>query len=99
MSPKKRHKSRSKKFCQKCKTHGGTHQTNNTTDCHHWDKDGKPLGQFGAKLFDKHKPYKKNGGKKELAYLIAMLKAIQKGQKKLHKVRNARRALTNWIVF
>ena len=51
------------------------------TECRHWDKDGKPLGQFGAKPSEKHKPHKKNGGNKGLAYMMAMLKAIQKGQK------------------
>jgi hypothetical protein len=78
-------KAQAEKFCQKCRTHGGAHQTYNTTDCRRWDKDGKPLGQFGAKQSDKHKPYKKNGGKKGLVYMTAMLEAIQKGQKKAAK--------------
>jgi hypothetical protein len=44
-----------------------------------------PLRQFGAKPSNKHKPCKKNGGKKGLAYMTAMLEAIQKGQKKAAK--------------
>jgi hypothetical protein len=78
-------KARVKKFCLKCKTYGGAHQTHNTTECRRWDKDGKPLGQFGSKPSKKHKPYKKNGGKKGLAYMTSMLEAIQKGQKKAAK--------------
>ncbi len=35
---------RIKKFCQRCKTHGGPHQIHNTSNCHHSDKDGKALG-------------------------------------------------------
>ena len=31
----------SEKFCQRCKTHGGPHQTHNTNDCRKYDKDGK----------------------------------------------------------
>jgi hypothetical protein len=74
-------KARTDKFCQQCKTHGEAYQTHNTSDCKGWDKDGK--GQFGSKPSEKHKPYKKNGGEKGLAYMTSMLKAIQKGQKKL----------------
>ena len=55
------------------------------TDCCHWDKDGKPFGQFGARPSEKHKPHKKIEVKKGLAYMTAMLKAIQKGQKKAAK--------------
>ena len=52
------------------------------TECHRWDEDGKPLGQYGSKPSEKHKPYKKNWGKKGLAYMTSMLETIQKGQKK-----------------
>jgi hypothetical protein len=69
----------------KCKTYDVAHQTHNTNECCRWDKDGKPLRQFGSKLSEKHNPYKKNGGKKGLAYMTSMLKAIQKGQKKAAK--------------
>jgi len=78
-------KARTEKFCQRCKTHGGSHQTHNTNDCRRWDKDGKPLGQYGSKLSEKNKPYKKHGGEKGLAYMTSMLEAIQKGQKKAAK--------------
>jgi hypothetical protein len=87
-------KARTEKFCQRCKTHGGAHQTHNMTDCCHWDKDGKPLGQFGARPSKKHKPYKKIGGEKGLAYMTAMLEAIQKRPKKATKVRSTRSAIT-----
>jgi hypothetical protein len=75
-------KARTEKFCQRCKTHGGSHLTHNTNDCRRYDKDGKPLGQYGSKPSEKHKPYKKHGGDKGLAYMTSMLEAIQKGQKK-----------------
>ena len=78
-------KARTEKFCQRCKTHGGSHLTHNTSDCRRYDKDGKPLGQHGSKPSEKHKPYKKNGGEKGLAYMTSMLEAIQKGQKKAAK--------------
>ena len=78
-------KERTEKFCQRCKTHGGSHLTHNTNDCRRYDKDGKPLGQYGSKPSEKHKPYKKHGGDKGLAYMTSMLEAIQKGQKKSAK--------------
>jgi hypothetical protein len=78
-------KARTEKFCQRCKTHGGSHLTHNTNDCRRYDKDGKPLGQYGSKPSEKHKPYKKHGGDKGLAYMTSMLEAIQKGQKKSAK--------------
>ena len=78
-------KAKVEKFCQKCKTYGGSHQTHNTNDCRRWDKDGKPLGQYGSKPSEKNKPYKKHGGEKGLAYMTSMLEAIQKGQKKSAK--------------
>jgi hypothetical protein len=42
----------SKKFCQRCKTHGGPHQMHNTNDCRKYDKDGKPLGATPGKPSD-----------------------------------------------
>ena len=78
-------KARTDKFCQLCKTHGGAHQTHNMSKCWQYDKDGKPLSATRGKLFDKHKPYKKQGGEKGLAYLTAMLEVIQKCQKKAAK--------------
>ena len=79
------------KFCQRCKTHGGAHQPHNKTECRRWDKDGKPLGQFEAKQSEKHKPYKKNGGEKGLAYMTAKLEAIQKSQKRAAKSKKRKR--------
>jgi hypothetical protein len=61
-------KARTEKFCQRCKTLGGSYQTNNTSECRRYDKDGKPTGQFGSKPSEKHKPFKK-GGEKGLAYM------------------------------
>jgi hypothetical protein len=77
-------KARTEKFCQRCKTHGGSYQTHNTNECRRYDKDGKPTGQFGSKPSEKHKPFKK-GGEKGLAYMTSMLEAIAKGQKKAAK--------------
>ncbi len=56
-------------------------QTHNTSECCRYDKDGMPLGATGGK----HMLYKKHGGEKGLAYMTAMLEAIQKGQKKAAK--------------
>ncbi len=76
---------RAEKFCRLCKTHGGPHQTHNTRNCRHYDKEGKPLGNPAGKSFSAKKPHKQFGGEKGLAYMTAMLKAIQKGQKKAAK--------------
>ena len=77
-------KAKTEKFCQRCKTHGGSYNTHNTNECRRYDKDGKPTGQFGSKSSEKHKPFKK-GGEKGLAYMTSMLEAIAKGQKKAAK--------------
>ena len=63
--PKKVH---SEKFCQRCKTHGGPHQTHKTNDCCKYDKDGKPLAKAPGKPSDLAKPHKKFGGDKQMAY-------------------------------
>jgi hypothetical protein len=79
-------KARAERFCQRCKTHGGPHQTHNTSDCHRHDtKEGKPLSANAGKPSDGKKPYKKFGGDKSVAYMTAMIEAIQKGQKKAGK--------------
>jgi hypothetical protein len=78
-------KARTEKFCQRCKTHGGPHQTHNTSNCRCYDKEGKPLSTSAGKPSDRKKPYKKFGGDKSVAYMTAMLEAIQKGQKKAGK--------------
>jgi hypothetical protein len=77
-------KAKTEKFCQRCKTHGGSYTSHNTSECRRYDKDGKPTGQFGSKSSEKHKPFKK-GGEKGLAYMTSMLEAIAKGQKKAAK--------------
>jgi hypothetical protein len=78
-------KARAEKFCQRCKTHGSPHQTHNTSDYRHYDKEGKPFSTSAGKPSDGKKPYKKFGGDKSVAYMTAMLEAIQKGQKKAGK--------------
>ncbi len=77
-------KAKTEKYCQRCKTHGGAHQTHNTNECRHCDRDGKPTGHFGSKTSEKHKPFKK-GDEKGLAYMTSMLEAIAKGQKRAAK--------------
>ena len=84
-SPRVPKKARAEKFCQLCKTHGGPHQMHNTRDCRHYDTEGKPLGNPAGKSFGAKKPHKQFGGEKGLAYMTAMLEAIQKGQKKAAK--------------
>ncbi len=54
----------------------------NTRECHHYNKEGKPLGNSVGKSSGARKPHKQFGGKKGLAYMTAMLEAIQKGQKR-----------------
>jgi hypothetical protein len=78
-------KVRSEKFCQRCNTHGGPHQTHNTNDCRKYDKDGKPLGATPGKPSNSKKPHKKFGGDKQMAYMTAMFESIQKGLKKQKK--------------
>ncbi len=78
-------KARTEKFCQLCKTHGGPHQMHNTRDCRHYDKEGKPLGAATGKPSGSKKPYKQFGGENGIAYMMAMLEVIQKGQKKAGK--------------
>ncbi len=80
-------------FCQLFKTHAGVHQTHNTSECRRYDKKGKPLGASRGKPSTAHKPYKKHGGEKGLAYMTAMFEAFQKGQKKAAKGRSARSAI------
>eukprot|EP00804_Cyclotella_cryptica_P004949 CCRYP_014090-RA/>CCRYP_014090-RA protein AED:0.38 eAED:0.38 QI:0/-1/0/1/-1/1/1/0/106 len=46
------------KHCALCKKHGGTHAMHNTSDCHKYEKDGKPKkgfrkGQYGSTALDK----------------------------------------------
>jgi hypothetical protein len=84
-----------KKFCQMYQTHGGAHQTHNTSECCHYNKNGKPLSATGGKPTNKYKPYKKNGGEKGLAYMTAMLEAIQRGQKKAAKCKKHKKRLYN----
>jgi len=56
-------KARTEKFCQRCKTHGGPHQTHNTNECRRYDKDGKPTSASAGKPSGSgRKPYKKFGG-------------------------------------
>jgi len=59
--------------------------THNTSDCRKYDKDGKPLGAAPGKPSDAGKPHKKFGGDKQLVYMTAMFKSIQKGLKKQKK--------------
>jgi hypothetical protein len=77
-------KAKTEKYCQRCKTHGGAHQTHNTNECRRYDKDGKPTRHFGSKTSEKHKPFKK-GGEKGLAYMTSMFEAIAKGKKRAAK--------------
>ncbi len=84
-SPRVPKKARAEKFCQLCKTHGGPHQTHSMCECWRYDKVGKPLGNPTGKSLDAKKPHKQFGGEKGLAYMTAMLEAIQKSQKKAAK--------------
>ena len=86
---------RAEKFCQLCKTHGGPHQTHNTRDCRRYDKEGKPLGDPAGKSFGAKKPHKQFGGEKGIAYMTAMLEAIQKGQKRAAKSKKRKKRAYN----
>ena len=50
-------KAKTEKFCQRCKTHGGAHNTHNTNECRRYERNGNPTGQFGSKSSEKHKPF------------------------------------------
>jgi hypothetical protein len=76
--PKKIH---SEKFCPHCKAHGGPYQTHNTSDCHCYDKDGKPFGTATGKPSDVNKPYTEFGGIKQMAFTQTMFEAYEKRQK------------------
>jgi hypothetical protein len=54
----------SKKFCNNCKAHGSPYLTHNTSDCHCYDKDSKPLDSAAGKSTNAKKPFKKFGGHK-----------------------------------
>jgi hypothetical protein len=54
-------KTKTEKFCQRCKTHGGSYSSHNTRECRCYDKDKKPTGKFGSKSSEKNKPIKKGG--------------------------------------
>jgi hypothetical protein len=90
-SPRVPKKALAEKFCKLCKTHGGPHQTHNTCDCRRYDKEGKPLRNPAGKSFGTKKPHNQFGGEKGLAYLTAMLEAIQKGQKKAAKLKKRKK--------
>ncbi len=81
----------SEKFCQRCKTRGGPNQTHNTSKCRRYDKDGKPLGAASGRPSDAKKPYKKFGGNKQMAYMMAMLESLQKGLMKYKKSNKKRK--------
>ncbi len=69
------------RFCYYCKAHGGPCQMFNTSDCHCYDKDGKPLGAATGKPFNSKKPYKKLGGNKQMAFMQTMFEAYAKAKK------------------
>jgi hypothetical protein len=68
----------------------------NTTDCHRNDKEGKPLSASAGKPSVRKKPYKKFGGDKSVAYMTAILEAIQKGQKKAGKSKKIKDDVSWW---
>jgi hypothetical protein len=77
-------KAHTEKFCQ-------SHKIHHTSNCHHYDKESKPLGTSIGKPSDGKKPYKKFGGNKSIAYMTVMLEAIQKGQKRAGKSKKCKK--------
>jgi hypothetical protein len=71
----------SAKFCQHCKAHDSPYQTNNTRDCHCYNKDGKLLGVPAGKPSKSKKPYKKFGGNYIMAFMQTMFEAYAKAKK------------------
>jgi hypothetical protein len=53
----------------------------NTSDCHWYDKDGKPPGTAAGKPYKSKKPYKKFGGNKSMAFMQTMIEAYAKAKK------------------
>ncbi len=74
--PKKAH---TKKDCNLCKKHGGTHTTHNTKDCHKYDKDRKEKADFHAAKKGRKKP---NPARQNFAQLSKKLDKLKKTLKK-----------------
>jgi hypothetical protein len=81
----------SKKFCQRCKAHGGHFQTHNTLDCCCYDSNSKPLKAAAGKPSESKKPYKKSGGDKGMAFMQSTFEAYVKSQKKASKSKKHKR--------
>jgi hypothetical protein len=81
----------SEKFCQCCKAHGGPYQTHNTSDCHCFDSNGKPLKAAAGKPSESKKPYKKFGGNKGVAFMQSMFEAYVRRQKKAGESKKRKR--------
>ncbi len=65
----------------------------NIRDCRRCNKEGKPLGAAAGMPSGLKKPYKQFGGEKGIAYMTAMLEAIQKGQKKTGKSKKRKKCV------
>jgi hypothetical protein len=70
------------KHCNLCKKHGGTHITDNTSDCHRFEKDGKEKSSFSAA---KKGGYKSNPVNQNFAQLTEKIKKLEKALKKSGK--------------
>jgi hypothetical protein len=53
----------------------------NNSDCHWYNKDGKPLGVATGKPSESKKPYKRFGGNKSMAFMQIMFKAHAKAMR------------------
>ncbi len=71
----------SEKFCQHCKAHSGLYKMHNTSDCHRYDKGGKPLDAAAGKPSYANKPYKIFWGDKQMAFMQTMFEAYAKTKK------------------
>jgi hypothetical protein len=74
-------KARSEKIYQLCKTHGSLSQMHNKSNYPCYDKDSKPFGTALGKSSNAKKPYKKYGGKKQMAFRQIMFEAYAKAKK------------------
>jgi hypothetical protein len=87
-------KARPSKFCQHCKAKGGPHLTHNTKMCRRYNRMGNPVSLFQTKPAEAKKPAK-NGGNKQMAYLLATVETlVKKGLKKAMKGKKHKRNCT-----
>jgi hypothetical protein len=81
-------KAPTQKFFQHCKTHDGPYQMHKTSNCRHYDKDGKPLGVAVGKPSSAKKLKKKFWGKTQVLPSCRPCSRLMKKSRKIVSSRN-----------